>query len=81
MTQSLANLHRHVSESRTRKHQNELDRHKKRTGIRQANFEVGDLVLVAARESHSGSNSTSSGRARDVSLSVILSLYLRLRTS
>ena len=55
MIQSLDNLHRYVVGSRTRKPQSELERHNKRTGIRHANFQVGDFVLVADRESHSGS--------------------------
>ena len=54
LIKSLDELHRNVAEKRTRKRQQEVDRHNDRTRIRPVNFDIGDFVLVADTEKHSG---------------------------
>ena len=54
LIKALDDLHLNVSETTTRKRQQALESHNKRTGVRKVNFDVGDYVLVADSEGKSG---------------------------
>ena len=54
LIKAIDDLHRNVSETRTRKRKQALENHNKRTGVHEVNFDVGDFVLVADSEGKSG---------------------------
>ena len=54
MQGSLEKMHKQVAESRTRRREQAVERHNKKTHIQPINFELGDFVLVAKRVSSDG---------------------------